>query len=292
VLMAIAELEINAFNIAERNYKQHAITTPDDVTLNVQEWGNANGPAILFIHGYSQAHIIWDKQVNDPKLADKFRMITFDLRGHGMSDKPENADYYRDGKRWADDVATIIDSLNLDDPVLVATSMGGGIPGDYVPHHGEDKIGGFKFVGAILMDEPNQWFGPATRYFEPMTSADMDTAINGTKRFVESTYVTTPSEEEVRTMIAYTMMTPRHVRMALLGRPADYERYWQELKAPVLLSHGLEDQVIDPGMSKNAEELFEHAETSYMDGIGHIPFLEAPERFNNELVKFVGKSRE
>lgn len=292
VLMAIATLETNAFGTAEKHYTQHAITTRDGINLNVQEWGNSEGPAILFIHGYSQTHMIWEKQVKDPELAKKFRMITFDLRGHGMSDKPGNADYYREGERWADDVATIIDSLDVDNTVLVASSMGGRIAGDYVAHHGEEKISGFIFVGALLLDEPTQWFGPATKYFEPMTSADMGTAIDGTKHFVESFFVNPPAEDEIRTMIAYTMMTPRHVRMALLGRSADYERHWQELNAPVLLCHGLEDQIIDPGMSKNTAELIGHAQTLYMDDIGHVPFLEVPERFNNELAEFVWKSWE
>lgn len=154
-------------------------------------------------------------------------------------------------------------------------------------HHGETGIGGLVFVGAILMDDVAQWFGPATRHLAPMASADMGEAIEASQQFVDSFYETAPSEEEARTLMAYTMMTPHHVRKALLGREADYERHWVELSVPVLLSHGVEDHVIDVGMSENAAELFEHAETSYLDGIGHVPFLEAPDRFNTELAEFV-----
>jgi len=82
-------------------YTLHEVTAPDGVTLSVQEWGNAEGPAILFIHGYAQSHLNWKEQVEDSALTDEFRMITFDLRGHGMSDKPEGASFYRESERWA-----------------------------------------------------------------------------------------------------------------------------------------------------------------------------------------------
>ncbi|AGA32809.1 chloroperoxidase [Thioalkalivibrio nitratireducens DSM 14787] len=231
----------------------------------------------------------WEQQVEDPELAKEFRMITFDLRGHGMSDKPEEAGYYRDSKRWAGDVAAIIENLDLVDPVLVASSMGGRVVGDYVAYYGEAGIGGLMFVGAILMDDAARWFGPATKHLVPMTSADLGTAIDATKHFIDSFFVNAPSEDEVRTLIAYNMMTPRHVRKALLGREADYERHWRELTVPVLLFHGVEDQVIELGMSESAAELIEHAQTSYIDGIGHLPFLEVPERFNTKLAEFVRK---
>jgi non-heme chloroperoxidase len=81
-------------------------------------------------------------------------------------------------------------------------------------------------VSAVLMDDITQWFGPATWLFEPMTSADLATAIEATRRFVQSCFVTPPSEDEMESIFGYTMMTPRHVRKALLGREADYERYW------------------------------------------------------------------
>lgn len=272
-------------------YTPHRITSSDGVTLSVQEWGNPEGPAILFIHGFSQTHLNWTKQVRDPVLADEFRMVTFDLRGHGMSDKPEGTAHYREGERWADDLAAIIESLDLSDPVLVASSMGGRVVGDYVAHHGDEAISGFKAVGALLMDDASQWFGPALRHMERMVSTDIATAIDGTKRFIEELFVIRPPEDRIRTMIGYNMMTPRHVRIALGGRATDHDGHWRELKVPVLLSHGREDRVIALGMSKSAAELMAHATTSFMEGIGHAPFVEAPDRFNAELAAFVRNAR-
>jgi non-heme chloroperoxidase len=68
-------------------YKPIAVKTPDGLTIAAQEWGNPNGPEILFIHGFSQSSLSWMRQV-DSDLAKEFHIVTYDLRGHGNSDKP------------------------------------------------------------------------------------------------------------------------------------------------------------------------------------------------------------
>ena len=68
-------------------YKPISVKTPDGLTISAQEWGNPAGPEILFIHGFSQSHLSWIRQVNSD-LAKEFRIVTYDLRGHGNSDKP------------------------------------------------------------------------------------------------------------------------------------------------------------------------------------------------------------
>src|SRR5215831_735503 len=71
----------------EPKFKAVSVKTPDGLTISAQEWGNPNGPEILFIHGFSQSHLSWIKQVTSD-LAKDFHMVTYDLRGHGNSDKP------------------------------------------------------------------------------------------------------------------------------------------------------------------------------------------------------------
>ena len=63
------------------------VQTPDGLNIAVQEWGNPAGRAIVFIHGFSQLHLSWSRQYGSA-LAREFRLITYDLRGHGQSDKP------------------------------------------------------------------------------------------------------------------------------------------------------------------------------------------------------------
>lgn len=74
------------------------MTSGDSVTLAVQEWGNRSGSAILFIHGSSQSHFFWGRQVEDPALQREFRLVIFDLRGHGASEKPVGDAFFKPAK--------------------------------------------------------------------------------------------------------------------------------------------------------------------------------------------------
>jgi len=81
----------------------HQILGGGGLKLHAREWGNPGGPALLLIHGWSQSDLCWLNQVRGD-LASTFRIVTFDLRGHGLSDKPTQPEHYADGKLWADDV--------------------------------------------------------------------------------------------------------------------------------------------------------------------------------------------
>jgi alpha/beta hydrolase fold/Clp protease len=107
----------------EQKYKPLVVRAPDGVTIAAQEWGNPAGPEILFIHGFSQASLSWKRQV-ESDLAKEFRMVTYDLRGHGNSDKPFEPEKYKESKAWADEVQAIIDAANFKHPVLVGWSYG------------------------------------------------------------------------------------------------------------------------------------------------------------------------
>src|SRR5246500_780847 len=114
----------------EQKFKAISVKMPDGLTISAQEWGNPNGPEILFIHGFSQSHLSWLRQVTDPQLAADLRMITLDLRGHGSSDKPLEQECYAHEK-WGDDIAAVMRATGLRRPVLVGWSYGGNVICDY-----------------------------------------------------------------------------------------------------------------------------------------------------------------
>ena len=133
--------------------REYDIRGGGGITLHAREWGNPDGPAILFVHGWSQCDLCWSGQV-DSQLAASFRMVTFDNRGHGMSEKPLDPGCYADERLWADDLAAVIDQTSLERPVLVAWSYGGFIVTDYVRAHGDAGIAGIDLVGAAVLLRP------------------------------------------------------------------------------------------------------------------------------------------
>src|SRR5204863_1787442 len=130
-------------------YKPITVKTPDGLTISAQEWGNPAGPEILLIHGFAQSHMSWVRQVNSD-LAKEFRIITYDLRGHGNSDKPLDKAPYHDNKGWGDEVKAVMDAAGLKRPVLVGWSYAGRVISDYVTTHGPDKLAGINFVDASI----------------------------------------------------------------------------------------------------------------------------------------------
>src|SRR6266536_598160 len=88
--------------------KVHNVAGAAGINLHVREWGARGGVPVLLIHGWSQSHLCWIKQYENG-LQDKLHVVAFDLRGHGMSDSPLDAEQYTDGDRWADDIAAIIE---------------------------------------------------------------------------------------------------------------------------------------------------------------------------------------
>jgi non-heme chloroperoxidase len=134
-------------------HKPIAVKTPDGLSISAQQWGNPAGPEILFIHGFSQSHLSWIRQV-DSDLTKEFHIVTYDLRGHGNSDKPLDPARYRDSKAWGDEVQAVIDAAGLKRPVLVGWSYAGRVISDYLATHGSNGIAGINFVDAPIKVDP------------------------------------------------------------------------------------------------------------------------------------------
>jgi non-heme chloroperoxidase len=266
-------------------YKPIAVKTPDGLTISAQEWGNPSGPEILFIHGFSQSYLSFARQV-DSDLAKEFHIVTYDLRGHGNSDKPLDPARYRDSKAWGDEVQAVIDAAGLKRPVLVGWSYAGRVISDYVATHGADKLAGINFVDAPIKADP-ALVGDNLKNLPLMTSEDLTTNIAATRTFVHGCFSRQPSADDFETMLAFNMMVPPKVRAGLSGRPLDATEMMSKLKIPVLVTHGSEDRNAKVGVAQYTASVIPGAKLSIYDGIGHAPFYEDAPRFNAELAAFV-----
>jgi non-heme chloroperoxidase len=261
------------------------VTTPDGLTISAQEWGNPNGPGIVFIHGFSQSHLSWMRQT-DSDLAKDFHIVTYDLRGHGNSDKPLDAARYRDTKAWGDEVQAVIDAAGLKRPVLVGWSYAGRVIADYVATHGAGGISGLNFVDASIKLIPD-YVGDNLKNLPLMASEDMLTNINATRVFLHGCFSKQPSVDDFETMLAFNMMVPPKVRAGLSGRPLDATENMAKLTIPVLVSHGAEDKNAKVETAKFTASVIPGAKLSIYDGVGHSPFYEDAPRFNSELAALV-----
>src|SRR5436190_6675509 len=266
-------------------YKPISVKTPDGLTISAQEWGNPNGPEILLIHGFAQSHLSWMRQV-DGDLAKEFRIITYDLRGHGNSDKPLDKAPYHDNKAWGDEVKAVMDAAGLRRPVLVGWSYAGRVISDYVTTHGADKIAGINFVDASIKFFP-EFVGENLNNMSGMASDDLATNIAATRAFVHGCFSRQPTPDDFEVMLSFNMMVPPKVRAGLGGRPLDATAVMSKLKLPVLVTHGAEDRNSKIGNARYTASVIPGAKLSIYEGIGHAPFYEDPARFNAELAAFV-----
>jgi non-heme chloroperoxidase len=269
--------------------KIHSVKGAAGVNLHVREYGNPAGIPVLLIHGWSQNHLCWSRQYASP-LGDDLRLIAFDLRGHGMSDAPAAADQYTDGDKWADDIAAIIDQLALDRPVLVGWSYGGCIISDYLRRNGQDRISGINFVAGAVVLGPKA-FGPliGPGFLENAPDAcqnDLPTNIAAIRKFLRACIVKPIAQNDFEEILAFNMAVKPSVRGAMAQRELDFAPVLDGISLPVLVTHGRSDSVVLPAMSEYILSHCRTARPSWYDGVGHAPFLEEPQRFNDELKRF------
>ena len=119
------------------------ITTQDGSTIFYKDWGA--GQPVVFSHGWPLNADAWDDQLVFV-ASHGFRAIAHDRRGHGRSSQPWDGN---DMDHYADDLASLIDTLDLHDAVLVGHSTGGGEVARYIGRHGTVRLAKAVLVGAV-----------------------------------------------------------------------------------------------------------------------------------------------
>ncbi|MDI4663779.1 alpha/beta hydrolase [Xanthobacter autotrophicus] len=260
------------------------VTTPDGLTIAAEAFGAQTGPDIVFIHGFSQSGLCWARQTASPLLAG-CRMVTYDFRGHGASDKPADPACYKAPELWAGELDAVIRAFCLERPVLVGWSYAGRIIGDYLATFGSDGIGGIVFVDAVVSNE-RHLFGRCNQLMRQMCSPDVAENIAATRAFVRRCFAAPIPQSLFEQILAVNMIVPHHVRGALFGRPAEYGAALARLDVPALVVHGTLDEVVAPAMAAHIAQITPQARLDLYEGVGHAPFIEAADRFNATLAAF------
>jgi pimeloyl-ACP methyl ester carboxylesterase len=265
----------------------HTVRGAGGVPLAVYDAGDPYGPALLFVHGFSQSHLAWRRQFHSA-LSLGFRLVALDLRGHGHSGKPRDA--YGDGRLWAEDLHAVITALELERPLLVAWSFGAMVVADYLRHYGQTHVAGVSFVSPMVKTGSEEAFGLLSPDMLALIPGLFDPEDGATlERFVSLLHYQPVSAETRRMVLAYTEMVPAYVREGIGSRAVDNDDVLHGLTIPVLVSHGLEDRMVRPDSGRHVASVVPGAHVSLYPGIGHSPFWEDSRRFNRELAAFAAR---
>jgi len=149
------------------------ITTRDGVQLYYKDWGPRNGPVVTFSHGWPLNSDSWESQMIF--LADNgYRVVAHDRRGHGRSSQPWEGN---DMDHYADDLAAVIEALNLRDVTLVGFSTGGGEVARYIGRHGTGRVKKAVLVGAVtplMAKTPDNPTGVPVEVFDGFRKASQE----------------------------------------------------------------------------------------------------------------------
>lgn len=255
--------------------------------IAVRSWGNRRGPPIIFIHGFAQSGLAFIRQVRDKRLADKYHLITYDLRGHGASDKPLDREAYHNARLWADDLRAVSAMIEAERPILVAWSYGGRVVWDYLKEYGETSVAGAQLVGSSWCRGP-EWESAVSAASLPlMFDSDLPMNIAGTTAFLASCFATPPHPGEFAQMLAYNMVQPPEVRRLIAGRPRQPGEFIASLTLPLAFIVGQKDLHCLPQASRASAAGIRGATLLEMPNVGHAPFFEDAAAFDAQLDAFV-----
>lgn len=267
--------------------KTHKITGGGGIQLHLVETGNSKGRPIIFIHGLSQCWLAWSRQMSSD-LANDYRLVAMDMRGHGLSDKPREG--YDDSKLWADDVNAVIQALRLDHPILCGWSYGPLVILDYIRHYGEDGIGGVNFVGGVTKLGSDEAMSVLTPEFVSLVpgffATDAEESVRSLESLLRLCFAQEPSTEDLYLMLGYSVSVPPYVRQALLSRSFDNDDLLPKIRKPVLITHGTADAVVKTAAVEQHRAGLAHAQIQMMDNGGHAPFWDDAASFNRSLRAF------
>lgn len=270
----------------------------DGITLEVHIEGNTTSPypPLLFIHGMRQCDAVWKEQVSSEVLLSKYTLISFDLRGHGHSDKPTDVyggevKHYT-GKHFARDIKEVIEATcHGKKPVVCAWSFGATLLCDFVQEYGADGLSGVVWISPFTRSGSRIRPGAKPidyKIFGEAFSPDLEVKRHALTQFV-SLLTEVPLEAEFKELlIAMNMAASDSAIFSMYRGESDCLSILPRFATlPNLVVYGAKDAfVAEEDVLADAAALGK-SQVLKLPEVGHSAFLEAPAVFNEQLDRFV-----
>jgi non-heme chloroperoxidase len=268
------------------------ITTKDGTDIYYKDWGD--GPAITFSHGWPLNADAWDGQMMF-LVQHGFRAIAHDRRGHGRSSRASTGN---DMNGYADDLAAVIEALDLDDATLVGHSTGGGEVARYIARHGTTRVAKAVLIAAvppIMLKTAANPEGLPIEVFDSMRAALM----SDRSQFYKDLAIMFYGANRPGAKVSQGLLDQFWIWSMQAGLKNAYESikafsetdFTEELKkfdVPTLVLHGEDDQIVPVRDSAvKSARLIKGAKDIYYPGAPHGITATHQDQVNAELLAFL-----
>jgi pimeloyl-ACP methyl ester carboxylesterase len=256
------------------------------IAINYEVYGD--GDPLVMIMGLGGAISAWSRQI--PELSEKYRVIVFDNRGAGASDKPDVE--YSIGL-FARDTVGLLDRLNIGQAHILGVSMGGMIAQEIALNYPE------RVRSLVLCCTSCGWkesIHPPEEVLQTLMAREglspEEIARQGLPFIFTDDYIKN-YPEEIEKFIALELENPQPIyafnRQLAAVMMFDSSSRLKEIKAPTLVLTGREDILVPPQNSRLLAEKIPSAELLILDGGAHCFFWEISAKFNRAVLNFLDK---
>lgn len=266
-----------------------------DINLHVDDTGG-NGRPVVLIHGWPLSGESWAHQVAAFEAAGH-RVVTYDRRGFGRSDKPLTGYSY---DTLTEDLHAVLEALDLNDVTLVGFSMGGGEVARYFTKYGAERLRSVVFAAAVppyLLKTPGNPDGPleateAAKMTAGLT-ANQDTFYDDfTKNFfsVDGQLIVSEEERQTALTLAHQAFKPAALEAMASFANTDFREDLEKVTVPTLVIHGDGDAVVPfEGSGARTHAAIAGSELHVIAGGPHGINASHPEEFNRVILEFLAR---
>jgi len=268
------------------------VTTCDGTAIYYKDWGQ--GTPVVFSHGWPLQGDAWEDQMLF--LAEHgYRVIAHDRRGHGFSGKPWDGNHM---DTYADDLATVLDALDLRGAVLVGHSTGGGEVTRYVGRHGTARVAKAVLISAVppqMLRTDSNPDGLPMDVFDAIRTGVLADRSQYFKDLALPFYGynrpgATPSQGVIDTFWLQGMQCSIRSAHACIAQfsETDFTADLAKMTIPTLLIHGDDDQIVPiVASARRSVELLPQARLVVYEGAPHGIPTTHKERINADLLDFL-----